>query len=410
MARKTRLKPLSEQVMVVTGATSGIGLATTREAVERGARVFMIARNEEALRTLAQELRAKGGAVDFAVADVGVERELVAAAERCLDVFGGWDTWVNGAGVTIVGPVRETTVEDQRRLFDTNYWGVVYGSLIAVEHLRAKPGGGALINVGSVVGDAAAPLQAVYSASKHAVKGFTNGLRMDLMRERSPVSVTLVKPSALDSPINEHARNLTDTAIKMPPPVYSTTLAAEAILHCAERRVREITIGGGGRSLTGLLNAVPAVSHPVAARVMPMLYRNPKAKWRPVDDSLHQAGRDGRVRADYGRVRQRSFLTEMQMRPWITVGAALALGVLAGGGTLAGKRLSKRRRERALHEGRRRGSGKPLAGLAALAVAAGGTWLARRNAAGAWRPHRDAWRFAPPLRRKGADADVLARI
>ena len=239
-----KLKTLDRQVVVITGATSGIGLSTTRrrprEAHNAGAR------NEEALKSVCDDLAGKGAKTAYVVADVGVEADVRAIAAAAIARFGGFDTWVNDAGVSIFGEITQTPIEDQRRLFETNYWGVVYGSLIAVEHFRERPGGGALINLGSVLGDLAIPLQGAYSASKHAVKGFTNVLRMELMREGAPVSVTLIRPSAIDTPYKDHARNLTGAPVKNPSPVYAAPLVAQAILYAAEHKTRELSVGASG--------------------------------------------------------------------------------------------------------------------------------------------------------------------
>ena len=212
-AHVLKLKPLARQVVVITGATSGIGLSTARAASAKGARVVLAARNEEALKAVEADLKSKGANVVHVVADVGRESDVRRIAETAITAFGGFDTWVNNAGVSIVGPLTETSVEDHRRLFETNYWGVVNGSLVAVEHFRTRAGGGALINIGSVLGDLAIPLQGAQAAAKHAVRVFTDTLRMELADERAPVSLTLIKPSAIDTPIDNHTRNLTGAAI-----------------------------------------------------------------------------------------------------------------------------------------------------------------------------------------------------
>ena len=225
-----KLKKLSEQVMVITGATSGIGLVTAREAARRGAKLVLAARSEGALGRLAGEINAAGGEAVHAAADVGREEDVRRIAETALARFGRVDTWVNNAGVSIYGRIVDTPVEDMRRLFETNFWGVVYGSRVAAEILRQR--GGALINVGSVLSDRAIPVQGVYSASKHAVKGFTDALRMELEEEGAPVSVTLIKPSTIDTPYTKHAKNLLeDKEPALPPPVYAPETVAEAILH-----------------------------------------------------------------------------------------------------------------------------------------------------------------------------------
>ncbi|MDP9096834.1 MAG: SDR family NAD(P)-dependent oxidoreductase, partial [Pseudomonadota bacterium] len=144
------LKPVSKQTIVLTGGTSGIGLTTARMLARRGARLFLIARNEDALRTVRDEIRAGGGQAEYAVADVADKPALDAAASQAVAAFGGFDTWVNDAGAFIYGRLDTVSLEDQRRLFDVTYWGMVYGTLIAAE--RLKHSGGAIINVGSVLG------------------------------------------------------------------------------------------------------------------------------------------------------------------------------------------------------------------------------------------------------------------
>lgn len=326
--RLPRQKPLAEQSIVITGATSGIGLATARRAARAGARVFLIARSEEALRNLCDSLQAEGCRAAYAVADVSERALLEAAAERCVRLFGGIDTWINNAGVTIYGPIRDTTLEDQRRLFETNYWGTVNGSLVAVERMRDQPGGGTLINVGSILSDAAIPVQGVYSASKHAVKGFTNALRMELIRERAPVRVSLIKPAAVDTPYKDHARNLTGDSMRNPPPVYSVNVVAEAVLHCAHHPVREITVGGGGRLLASFHALAPGIAEPLMARLVPALHRDRRNSQRITDDGLFDPTEDDLFESsDYGHVRQVSWLAQARMHPGITAGTLVGAGV-----------------------------------------------------------------------------------
>ncbi|SFS80399.1 SDR family oxidoreductase [Brevundimonas viscosa] len=327
---KANLKPLNQQAIVVTGATSGIGLAVARRAARAGACVFLIARGEGDLKTLCEELQGTGARVAWAVADVADYDALAEAAEKCRRLFGGFDTWVNNAGVSIFGPIRETTLEDQRRLFETNYWGVVNGSLVAAEHLRERPDGGAIINVGSILSDAPIPVQGVYSASKHAVKGFTNALRMELMREQAPITVSLVKPAAIDTPYNRHARNLTGQAMQNPQPVYATHVVADTILYCASHPIREITVGGGGRLIASFYAALPGVAEPLFARFAPSLMRDRRSAYEPYDDGLYDPTEDGLdEEVHYPMVRQFSALAEVRKHPGITAGV---VAVLAGVG------------------------------------------------------------------------------
>ncbi len=329
MAKPT-LKPLNRQSIVITGATSGIGLATARRAARGGACVFLIARGEKDLRLLCEELQATGARVAWAAADVADYDALAEAADKCRRLFGGFDTWINNAGVSVLGSVLETTLEDQRRLFETNYWGVVNGSTIAAEHLRGRPGGGAIINVGSTLSDAPSPIRGAYSASKHAVKGFTNALRMELLRDKAPISLSLVKPAAVDSPYDRHARNLAGYAANIPQPVYATHVVADAILWCATHPLREITVGGGGRLIASFYSALPGIAEPLFARFAPSLKRDRRSDYEPYEDGLYDASDDGLdEEVYYPMVRQFSVLAEARKHPGITAGSIALVGLAA---------------------------------------------------------------------------------
>lgn len=319
-----KLKPLHEQVVVITGASSGIGLATAQMAASRGARVVLVSRNESALQHIAAGIKADGGEATFVCADVGNEQQLGTVAQTAIDRFGGFDTWVNNAGVSIFGEVTAGSDEDHRRLFETNFWGVVYGSLIASRHLRER--GGALINVGSVASDLALPLQGIYSASKHAVKGFTDALRMELEAEGAPVSITLIKPAAINTPFTEHARKYDDRGFVLPPPVYPPSEVAGAILHAALYPVRDVYVGGGGKFLSQVGAAMPRAVDWYAERIM-MPQQIDSRGHREPEGSLYQAGHDGRVDGDHpGYVMKASLYTRAVRHPMFSSAA----GVLAG--------------------------------------------------------------------------------
>lgn len=329
-----KLKKVSQQTIVITGATSGIGLTTARMAARKGARLVLIARNEEALRQLADELNGKNTEAIYFVADVADENALQNAADAAIAKFGGFDTWVNNAGVSIYGEILETQLEDMRRLFDTNFWGVVNGSRVAAQHL--KNGGGALINVGSVLSDRAIPIQGVYSASKHAVKGFTDALRMELESENYPISVTLIKPSAINTPYTEHARNLMPKEPNVPPPVYAPELVAEAILFCAQNVIRDFTVGEGGKMISLMGNLAPRLTDKAMewSAAATQQKASPDTGNRP--DSLYETHSDLRERGNYdGIVFEESLYLRAKLNPLVTsailIGGAAALAALVAG-------------------------------------------------------------------------------
>jgi NAD(P)-dependent dehydrogenase (short-subunit alcohol dehydrogenase family) len=263
------------------------------------------------------------------VVDVTDQRQMDELAEFAIATYGGFDAWINNAGISIYGLMENVPVADARRLFDVNYSGVVHGSLAALRHWRQRAAehGAALINIGSVLSDRAIPLQGHYSASKHAVKGFTDALRVELRKTRAPISVSLVKPSAVDTPYIEHARNHLEVEPLNPPPVYHPRLVARAILACAVRPRRTVVVGGAGRLLTTLA-LLPHLADFYTERVMYGQQRTDiPAAQRP--DSLERpAGTDGRERGMYpGRVLKRSVYTALALRPrWAAAAAVVGLG------------------------------------------------------------------------------------
>lgn len=291
------LKSLDQQVIVITGASSGIGLATAQSAAKQGARVVLASRSEETLQTITSDINAAGGEAIYVVADVADREQVEQVAETAVTRFGRIDTWINDAGVSIYGRIEEVDEKDNRRLFDTNFWGVVNGSLAALPHLKKE--GGALINVGSEVSEAVVPLQGMYSASKHAVKGFTDALRVELEAEEAPVSVTLIQPTAVNTPYPQHARNYMDREPKLPTPQLDPNDVAEAILDAAVDPTRDTKVG-----LMAKLNTAVSKFAPGLADTMATSYVNRQQYDEPPrnpEGTLYEPGETGRVYGSGGR-------------------------------------------------------------------------------------------------------------
>lgn len=327
------LKPLDQQTIVITGASSGIGLSTALMAAERGVNLVLVARSPENLEDVAEQCRAKGAEVETVVADVADAAVLKLVAERATERFGGFDTWVNNAGASVYGRLWDIPEEDARQVFETNYWGSVHGSLVAANHFRERSGddtdseyGGALINVGSVLSDRAIPLQGHYCATKHAIKGFTDALRMELEKDDVPVSVTLIKPSAIDTPYPEHAANYMDEEPALPQPSYDPNVVARAILRAAERPLRDVTVG----AKDGVMAALGAAAPRLTDKIMESAFFGQQQGGPATGDrrgTLHEpkAGSASRTGSG-GPVFEHSLWTQMQTRPLVALGAAAAAG------------------------------------------------------------------------------------
>lgn len=340
--RKLRLKKLHNQVIVITGATSGIGLTTARLAASRGARVVLCSRNSEELERLCAELNrrypgSRGRAIGV-VADVADTDAVQRVADEAIREFGGFDSWVNNAAVSIYGELTRVEMIEKRRLFDVNFWGTVNGCRSAVRHFRHR--GGAIINLGSIASERAIPLQGIYSASKHAVKAYTDALRMELEHEGAPISVTLVKPGTISTPYVEHARAHVPGHPTLPSPAYTPDVVARAILRCCEHPVRDVHVGASAKALSLLEKFAPRLTDRSMERRMwdAQIAEGPE---RAGPDSLFRpAGPEGREQSEISPpVFTHSLYTSLSLRPGRALG--VALGGLVG---LQGLRRLKRRR------------------------------------------------------------------
>jgi short-subunit dehydrogenase len=254
---KSMPRPLAEQVIVITGASSGIGRETAHQLARHGASLVLVARNEAALRETATEVEALGGRALVAPADVSDAEQLQRVADQAAGHFGRIDTWINGAAVATYGTVEQTTIDEIRRIIEVDLLGTLYGIKAALPYLRQT--GGTLINISSVTGERAVPLLAAYSAAKHGIVGFSEALRMELDRDQAGVSVTTILPYGINTPFFNHARSKLGVLPRPTPPAYEPAAVAEAIVWAAEHPTREIVVGGAAKGVLLLQRLSPAL-------------------------------------------------------------------------------------------------------------------------------------------------------
>jgi NAD(P)-dependent dehydrogenase (short-subunit alcohol dehydrogenase family)/uncharacterized protein YndB with AHSA1/START domain len=236
--------PLHEQVVVILGASSGIGREAARQFARRGARVVVSARHAAALDELALELAVDGATVLAVPADVTVMDEVTAVVDRTLERFGAIDTWVNCAAVSSIGEVADIPIEELDQVITTTLLGQVHGVRAVLPVMRAQ-GAGTIVGVSSVLGVRAIPMQAAYSAAKHGVEGFHEALRLEERRARTGVRVTTVLPSSVNTPFYDDAPTHTDVRPAPIPPTYEPEPVAEAIVRAAGVPLRRVIVGVG---------------------------------------------------------------------------------------------------------------------------------------------------------------------
>jgi len=287
------LRPISNQVIVITGASSGIGLATAISAATAGAKVVLAARSGDTLAAIVKQITAAGGEAMYVVTDVAERAQVQQIADAAIARFGRVDTWVNDAGVSVYGRLDEVSEADSRRLFETNFWGVVNGSLVALPLLKRN--GGALINVGGEVSEAIVPLQGMYSSSKHAVKGFTDALRVEIAEiDGAPIAITLIHPTAVNTPYPQHARNYMSKEPKLPTPHIDPQRVADAILDAACKPRRDVKVGVGAVINTFIAKVAPSLADALSAKqVNRQHYEEPP---RNPQGILHTPGQTGQIR------------------------------------------------------------------------------------------------------------------
>jgi NAD(P)-dependent dehydrogenase (short-subunit alcohol dehydrogenase family) len=326
-----RLKPVEEQVVALMGASSGIGRETALRFADRGAKVVVSARNEKGLNSLVEEIRGKGGQATAVPAEVTEFEQVKAVADRAVEMYGRLDTWVHLAAVLLVASFEDTTPREFARVVDVNLMGQVYGTMAALPHIK-REGGGALIHVSSMGAKRSIPLQSAYCASKHGIDGFLESLRVELQREKLPISVSQVMPATINTPLFDKARTKLGVKPVAPPPIYQPGIVSEAILHATENPARDLVVGGAAKAVI--------LSQTVSPRLLDILLKlrgfevhytsEPKPEDAP-DNLFEPIDGYNTVEGSFrDRAHPRSLYNWLQLHPTVKRGAVagMAIGAL----------------------------------------------------------------------------------
>jgi NAD(P)-dependent dehydrogenase (short-subunit alcohol dehydrogenase family) len=334
-----------EQVVVVTGASGGIGRATAVAFAARGAKVALIARGEAGLDGAVREIEAAGGRALAIPTDVADHGQVEAAAARAEELLGPIDVWVNAAFTSVFAPFREIGADEYKRVTEVSYLGYVYGTMAALGRMRARDAG-TIVHVGSALAYRGIPLQTAYCGSKHAIQGFHEALRCELLHEKSNVHVTMVQMPAVNTPQFDWVLSRLPKPAQPVPPIYQPEVAARAVLYAADHPERREYWVGGSTAATLIANAVaPGLLDRYLARTgfssqqddRPRPADRPANLWKPAD------GPDGRDHGAHGSFDARSIgrsgqLWASQHHGSIAAAAATVAAVLTGAFALVGAR------------------------------------------------------------------------
>ena len=257
-------RQIADSVIVITGASTGIGRASALEFARAGAVVVLTSRREQALRSLAKECEGLGGKALAVAADVTDEQSIQDLARRVVETFGKIDVWINNAAVTLFARFEQAPPEVYRRVIETNLFGCVHGARAALPYFREQ-GSGILINISSGVGKMGSPFISAYAASKFAIIGFSESLRMEL-RDAPDIHVCTVLPAAIDTPLFQHGANFTGRAVRPIPPIYSAEKVADALVELVRHPRREIIVGGSAKLGLTMHAIAPALTEKVFAK------------------------------------------------------------------------------------------------------------------------------------------------
>jgi NAD(P)-dependent dehydrogenase (short-subunit alcohol dehydrogenase family) len=327
-----QLKPINQQVVVIVGATSGIGRAAALRFGEQGARLLVSSRSQEELDHLVEEISSRGGHALAFAADTSEYEGVQEIARIAANSYGRIDTWVHSAAVMMYAPFSETTPQEFKRVIDVNLLGQVYGAMVALPYLQ-REGRGALILLSSVEARRSLPYQSAYAASKHGMIGFIDSLRTEVEEAGLPINVANIMPSGINTPLYEKALTRLGVQPQPVPPIYDPELVADAILFAAENPARDIIIGGAGKALALTQRLSPWLADRIVEKIAFKGQKTdiPKSENAPHNLFEHLPGYD-QVHGPYEeQTRSTSIYTWLRTRPavaWMVTGAAVAMVAL----------------------------------------------------------------------------------
>lgn len=257
-------RKLKDSVVVITGASSGIGKATARLFASKGAALVLGARRKDLLEELAQECRRMGTQAVAVQVDVSQEDEVQNLARQAIEHYGRIDVWVNNAGVYLLGRFEDSPPDAFRQVIETNLFGYVYGARAALPHMREQ-GSGVLINNASIFGSIGAPYLSAYVTSKFAVRGLSESLRQEMLDDKD-IHICTVLPAAIDTPLFQHSGNYTGRAARPVRPVYNASQVASTIVKLARRPRAEVAVGSAGKLVRIQRRLMPTLSEKTMAR------------------------------------------------------------------------------------------------------------------------------------------------
>ena len=325
------LKSIDQQVVVVVGASSGIGRDTALKFAQKGAKVVVSARSKEGLATLVEEISAVGGTAIAVPADVADFDQVKAIAEKTVEHFGRLDTWVHLAATSVFATFDNVTPEEFKRVVDVTLMGQVYGAMAALPYLK-REGRGALIHSTSLEGRRSLPYQSAYSASKHGAIGFIDAMRLELKNQGHPISVTNIMPGVINTPFYNKGKTKLGVKPTGVPPYYSASLVTDAILYAAEHPVRDYIVSDVGRILDIAQRISPGFVDALLLAIAFPFQKTNEPKSEDAPNNLYEPiqGYD-KVNGDFDQLEIPSITDMLDKGPVLAIGAfaAAALGVVA---------------------------------------------------------------------------------